>query len=280
MISWISRLIKGVIIALGFILPGVSGGVLASILGLYERIISFLAHIRQDFVKNVLFFIPVGIGGILGIALFSAPLEYLLEHYQVPVLWAFSGAIIGTLPSLLTEATAKSKRDTTDILTLVATFVVSGLLLFFLNDLVGEIPANFGTFILAGVLIALGVLVPGLSPSNLLLIMGLYTPMLTGFKNLDLLGVFLPIAIGGAVTMLSFSKAMDYALTKFHSRVYHFIIGLVLSSTLLIVIPNPRSAESISYAGLSIGGIFTTLLLFGLGIALGLWMSKLEEKYK
>lgn len=280
MISWISRLIKGIIIALGFILPGVSGGVLASILGLYERIISFLAHIRQDFVKNVLFFIPVGIGGILGIALFSAPLEYLLEHYQVPVLWAFSGAIIGTLPSLLTEATAKSKRDTTDILTLVATFVVSGLLLFFLNDLVGEIPANFGTFILAGVLIALGVLVPGLSPSNLLLIMGLYTPMLTGFKNLDLLGVFLPIAIGGAVTMLSFSKAMDYALTKFHSRVYHFIIGLVLSSTLLIVIPNPRSAESISYAGLSIGGIFTTLLLFGLGIALGLWMSKLEEKYK
>lgn len=280
MISWISRLIKGIIIALGFILPGVSGGVLASILGLYERIISFLAHIRQDFVKNVLFFIPVGIGGILGIALFSAPLAYLLEHYQVPVLWAFSGAIIGTLPSLLTEATAKSKRDTTDILTLVATFVVSGLLLFFLNDLVGEIPANFGTFILAGVLIALGVLVPGLSPSNLLLIMGLYTPMLTGFKNLDLLGVFLPIAIGGAVTMLSFSKAMDYALTKFHSRVYHFIIGLVLSSTLLIVIPNPRSAESISYAGLSIGGIFTTLLLFGLGIALGLWMSKLEEKYK
>lgn len=280
MISWISRLIKGVIIALGFILPGVSGGVLASILGLYERIISFLAHIRQDFVKNVLFFIPVGIGGILGIALFSAPLEYLLEHYQVPVLWAFSGSIMGTLPSLLTEATAKSKRDTTDILTLVATFVVSGLLLFFLNDLVGEIPANFGTFILAGVLIALGVLVPGLSPSNLLLIMGLYTPMLTGFKNLDLLGVFLPIAIGGAVTMLSFSKAMDYALTKFHSRVYHFIIGLVLSSTLLIVIPNPRSAESISYAGLSIGGIFTTLLLFGLGIALGLWMSKLEEKYK
>lgn len=280
MISWISRLIKGIIIALGFILPGVSGGVLASILGLYERIISFLAHIRQDFVKNVLFFIPVGIGGILGIALFSAPLEYLLEHYQVPVLWAFSGAIIGTLPSLLIEATAKSKRDTTDILTLVATFVVSGLLLFFLNDLVGEIPANFGTFILAGVLIALGVLVPGLSPSNLLLIMGLYTPMLTGFKNLDLLGVFLPIAIGGAVTMLSFSKAMDYALTKFHSRVYHFIIGLVLSSTLLIVIPNPRSAESISYAGLGIGGIFTTLLLFGLGIALGLWMSKLEEKYK
>lgn len=280
MISWFTRLFKGVIIALGFILPGVSGGVLASILGLYERIISFLAHISKDFVKNVLFFIPVGIGGILGIALFSAPLEYLLQHYQVPVLWAFTGAIVGTLPSLLAESTQKSKRDKVDLAFLSLTFVLSGLLLYFLNDLVGTIPANFASFVLAGALIALGVLVPGLSPSNLLLIMGLYTPMLTGFKNLDLVGVFLPIAIGGALTMLLFSKVMDYALSHYHSRVYHLIIGLVLSSTLLIILPNPRNAESISYAGTGIGTWIATLIFFVLGILLGAWMSKLEEKYK
>ncbi len=280
MISWFTRLFKGVIIALGFILPGVSGGVLASILGLYERIISFLAHMSKDFVKNVLFFIPVGIGGILGIALFSAPLEYLLQHYQVPVLWAFTGAIVGTLPSLLAESTQKSKRDKVDLAFLSLTFVLSGLLLYFLNDLVGTIPANFASFVLAGALIALGVLVPGLSPSNLLLIMGLYTPMLTGFKNLDLVGVFLPIAIGGALTMLLFSKVMDYALSHYHSRVYHLIIGLVLSSTLLIILPNPRNAESISYAGTGIGTWIATLIFFVLGILLGAWMSKLEEKYK
>ncbi|MEY8700390.1 DUF368 domain-containing protein [Streptococcus ferus] len=280
MISWFTRLFKGVIIALGFILPGVSGGVLASILGLYERIISFLAHMSKDFVKNVLFFIPVGIGGILGIALFSAPLEYLLQHYQVPVLWAFTGAIVGTLPSLLAESTQKSKRDKVDLAFLSLTFVLSGLLLYFLNDLVGTIPANFASFVLAGALIALGVLVPGLSPSNLLLIMGLYTPMLTGFKNLDLVGVFLPIAIGGALTMLLFSKVMDYALSHYHSRVYHLIIGLVLSSTLLIILPNPRNAESISYAGTGVGTWIATLIFFVLGILLGAWMSKLEEKYK
>ncbi|EMB74812.1 DUF368 domain-containing protein [Streptococcus mutans] len=280
MISWLTRLIKGVIIALGFILPGVSGGVLASILGLYERIISFLAHLSKDFVKNVLFFIPVGIGGILGIALFSAPLEYLLEHYQVPVLWAFTGTIVGTLPSLFSESTQKSRRDNKDWIWLLGTFIISGLLLFFLNDLIGTIPANFVSFILAGALIALGVLVPGLSPSNLLLIMGLYAPMLTGFKNLDLVGVFLPIAIGGATTMLLFSKAMDYALNHYHSRVYHFILGLVISSTLLIIIPNPRNTESISYAGSSFTTFLMAALLFIAGIALGAWMSKLEEKYK
>ncbi|MCB5045251.1 DUF368 domain-containing protein [Streptococcus mutans] len=280
MISWLTRLIKGVIIALGFILPGVSGGVLASILGLYERIISFLAHLSKDFVKNVLFFIPVGIGGILGIALFSAPLEYLLEHYQVPVLWAFTGTIVGTLPSLFSESTQKSRRDSKDWIWLLGTFIISGLLLFFLNDLIGTIPANFVSFILAGALIALGVLVPGLSPSNLLLIMGLYAPMLTGFKNLDLVGVFLPIAIGGATTMLLFSKAMDYALNHYHSRVYHFILGLVISSTLLIIIPNPRYTESISYAGSSFTTFLMAALLFIAGITLGAWMSKLEEKYK
>ncbi|MGT2894832.1 DUF368 domain-containing protein [Streptococcus entericus] len=280
MISWISRLIKGIIIALGFILPGVSGGVLASILGLYERLIGFLANIRKDFVQNVLFFLPVGIGGILGIALFSAPLEYLLEHYQVPVLWAFTGTIVGTFPTLWAESTQNRQRDLADWLWLVVTFVVSGLLLFFLSDLVGTIPANFLGFVLAGSLIALGILVPGLSPSNLLLIMGLYTPMLTGFKKLDLLGVFLPIAIGGALAMVLFSKAMDYALKTYHSRVYHFIMGLVLASTLLIVLPNPRSAESISYAGLGFGTIASAALLFLAGIALGAWMTKLEETYK
>ena len=83
MISWLIRILKGIIIALGFILPGVSGGVLAAILGIYERMIYFLAHIRENFRDNVLYFLPVGIGTVLGIALFSLPVEYLLEHYKI-----------------------------------------------------------------------------------------------------------------------------------------------------------------------------------------------------
>ena len=168
----------------------------------------------------------------------------------------------------------------TDKIWLVGTFVLSGLLLYFLNDLVGTIPANFVGFVLAGALIALGILVPGLSPSNLLLILGLYTPMLDGFKSLDLVGTFLPIAIGGLLAMLAFSKAMDFALEHYHSRVYHFIIGIVLSSTLLILLPNPSSKEAISYAGSNILTWTVALILFVLGVWLGLWMSKLEEKYK
>lgn len=280
MISWIARMLKGMIIALGFILPGVSGGVLAAILGIYERMIRFLAHIKENFVENVLYFTPVAIGMVLGIAAFSYPVNLLLDNYKVIVLWGFAGAIIGTIPSLIKESVKESDRDRADTVTFWLSFILSGVFLYSLNGMVGTLPANFLSFVLAGALIALGILIPGLSPSNLLLILGLYTPMLTGFKRLDLFGTFLPIGIGGALALILFSKAMDYILKHYHSRVYHFIIGIVLSSTLLIVLPQTGNSESISYAGVSIFTLVLAAFFFGLGIWLGIWMSQLEEKYK
>ena len=280
MLSWLARIIKGIVIALGFILPGISGGVLAAILGIYERMIGFLAHPFKDFKENVLYFIPVAIGMLLGIGLFSYPIEYLLENYQVFVLWSFAGAIIGTIPSLLKESTRESDRDKSDLAWCWITFIISGLGLYALNFVVGILSASFLNFVLAGALLALGVLVPGLSPSNLLLILGLYAPMLTGFKTFDLLGTFFPIGIGAGATLIIFSKLMDYALNNYHSRVYHFIIGIVLSSTLLILIPNAGNAESIQYTGLSLVGYVIIAFFFALGIWLGIWMSQLEDKYK
>ena len=280
MLSWISKIIKGIIIALGFILPGISGGVLAAILGIYERMIRFLAHPFKQLKEDILYFLPVSIGMLLGIGLFSYPIEYLLEQYQVYVLWSFAGAIIGTVPSLVKEANRESERDKVDLIWFWATFIISGISLYSLNFVVGSLSATFLNFILAGALLALGILVPGLSPSNLLLILGLYSPMLTGFKTFDLFGTFLPIGIGAVLTFVAFSKFMDYALRVYHSRVYHFIIGIVLSSTLLILIPNAGSSESISYAGLSIVSYVIIAFFFALGIWLGIWMSQLEYKYK
>ena len=280
MLSWLARIVKGIVIALGFILPGISGGVLAAILGIYERMIGFLAHPFKDFKENVLYFIPVAIGMLLGIGLFSYPIEYLLENYQVFVLWSFAGAIIATIPSLLKESTRESDRDKIDLAWFWTTFIISGIGLYALNFVVGILAPSFFNFILAGSLLALGVLVPGLSPSNLLLILGLYAPMLTGFKTFDLFGTFLPIGIGAGATLIIFSKLMDYALNNYHSRVYHFIIGIVLSSTILILIPNAGNTESIQYIGLSLVNYVLISFFFALGIWMGIWMSKLEDKYK
>ena len=278
--SWLIRLIKGVVIALGFILPGVSGGVLAAILGIYERMLSFLAHIRRNFKADFFYFLPVGIGGILGIGLLSRPLEFLLAHYQVIVLWGFAGAIVGSLPALWQEAESQSQRDKIDWSWLIGTFVASLVILYSMPYIFGTLPANFVTFILAGALIALGVLIPGLSPSNLLLILGLYPPMLVGFKNFDLLNVFIPIAIGGILAVLLFAKSMEHLLEHHHSRVFHFILGIVSASTVLLLVPNSKSAESISYAGSNLLTLVLAAIFTALGLWLGLWMSKLEERYK
>lgn len=273
--SILSRFLKGVVIALGFILPGVSGGVLAAILGIYERMLRFMAHLTKNFKENFLFFLPVGIGGIVGIGLLSKPLEWLLQNYQIIVLWGFAGAIIGTLPALAKESTLKSKRTTGDLILFFGSMVIGFLFLYFMGDILGTIPANFIGFVIAGGLIALGVLVPGLSPSNLLLVLGLYDPMLKGFKSFDIMGVFLPIAIGGLAVMLLFSKLMEWLLTHYHSKVYHFILGIVIASTGLIVIPPVANYSGFTWVTAVIG-----IILFVLGAWLGLWMSKLEEKYK
>ncbi|WP_278553298.1 DUF368 domain-containing protein [Companilactobacillus farciminis] len=277
--NFLIRFFKGVIIALGFILPGVSGGVLAAIMGIYERLLSFMAHVRQNFKRDFLYFLPIGLGGIVGIGVLSKPLEYLLAHYQMIVLWGFAGTIIGTLPTLIKESTSRTNRDKIDIVWFFSMFIGGGLFLFFMSEIFGTIPANFFGFIIAGALIALGVLVPGLSPSNLLIILGLYTPMLQGFKNFDPL-VFIPIAIGGIISILTFSKAMESLIKHHHSRVYHFILGIVLASTVLILIPSPYSTESISYVGVSGMDWILSIAFFILGCLLALWMSNLEEKYK
>ena len=98
--DWFIRLVKGVIIGIGFILPGLSGGVLAVILGIYDRILAFLANLRKNFIKNVLFFIPVGIGLGIGIFLFSIVVEKAFGKYAAQFVCLFVGFVIGTFPSL------------------------------------------------------------------------------------------------------------------------------------------------------------------------------------
>ena len=107
-------------------------------------------------------------------AYFPTRLNTCLKITQVFVLWSFAGAIIGTVPSLLKESTRESDRDKIDLAWFWTTFIISGLGLYALNFVVGTLSASFLNFVLAGALLALGVLVPGLSPSNLLLILGLY----------------------------------------------------------------------------------------------------------
>jgi putative membrane protein len=100
-LDWFIRLVKGVLIGIGFIVPGLSGGVLAVILGIYEPLIRFLGNLKEKFIRNLLFFIPVGIGGIIGVVAFSAVVDYAFTNFAAPFIWLFIGFIAGTFPSFI-----------------------------------------------------------------------------------------------------------------------------------------------------------------------------------
>ncbi|MGX6962127.1 DUF368 domain-containing protein [Vagococcus xieshaowenii] len=268
--DWLLRFIKGMFIGSGFILPGVSGGALAAIFGIYERIISFLAHITRNFKQNVLYFIPIGLGGIFGVFLLSFGVSFLLGNYETIILWFFVGCIIGTTPALWKEA-GKEGRNNNDLMILVITFILGALFLFFGQGLFGTVDQNFFTWMIAGALIGLGMIVPGLSPSNFLVYMGMYKAMSDGIKTMNL-GILIPIAIGGLVCVLGLSKIMDAIFQRHFSKLFHFILGIVFASTIMIIPTN--------YAGFGTIQYLLCFIMCLLGAWLGKWMSDLEEKYK
>ncbi|GMA47465.1 hypothetical protein GCM10025854_17150 [Tetragenococcus muriaticus] len=147
--DWLFRFIKGMFIGSGFILPGVSGGALAAIFGIYERIISFLAHITKNFKENVLFFLPVGLGALTALFLLSFVVSFLLGSYASIILWFFVGCIVGTVPALWKEA-GKKGRSQRELFILITSFVGAFLFLWQGAGLFTEISQNIWTWMIAG----------------------------------------------------------------------------------------------------------------------------------
>lgn len=269
MIDWLLRVVKGMFIGSGFILPGISGGALAAVFGIYERIIAFLAHPFKNFKKDIKFFLPVAIGGILGLYILSFAVSFLLGSYQTIILWFFVGAILGTAPSLWRQA-GKQGRQKRDYIIMLITFILALLFLIYGKHLFStSIPQNTWTWMLAGGLIALGVIVPGLSPSNFLLYMGMYKAMSDNIKDLNF-SVLIPIAIGGLIVLISLSKLFDHIFKVAYPQLFHFILGVVAASTIMII--------PTDYAGMSILGYVMCFVLLVAGAAVGYFMARLEDK--
>lgn len=269
--SWWLRFVKGMFVGSGFIVPGVSGGALSAIFGIYQPLINFLANITENFMKNIKFFLPVGIGAVVSIFLLSFGVTFALDNYATIVLWFFVGTIVGMIPSLWAD-TGKEGRGQTEWIILITSFIF-GLLILSLGSTQfgGGVDGNFWTFLLCGVLISLGLLIPGLSPSNFIVYLGLYGDMTRGISNLDF-GVIIPIILGAIVTIFSLAKLIEYIFDNYYSKFYHFIFGVVLASTIMII--------PTDYAGFGwIQYLWCAIMLIG-GVALGAWMTRLESKYK
>lgn len=280
-IDWFIRLIKGIIVGIGFILPGLSGGVLAVILGIYDRLIRFLSDLKKHFIENVLYFIPVIIGAAIGIVLFSILVEKAFGVYAAEFICLFIGFVAGTFPSLYKTA-GKEGRSWRDMLIFLLSTAFIFLLMIYGGQQFTEVSPNLLIWAASGALIGLGVIVPGMSPSNFLIYFGLYDKMATGIKDFDF-AVIIPLLIGFILCVLAFAKLAAYLFKRYYSEMYHFILGMVIGSSLAIfptVVFPAFAPEQLAATRLSFGmAFFLCVVFFAIGTLISFLFSKVEEKY-
>ncbi len=279
--DWFVRLVKGIIIGIGFILPGLSGGVLAVIFGIYDRLIRFLANLKDNFLKNVFYFIPVGVGAAIGIVLFSVVVEKAFGQYAAQFVCLFVGFVAGTLPSLYKTA-GKQGRKSSDFVVLIVSALIVFVLMLFGGRQLTEVTPNIPVWLASGLLMGLGLIVPGMSPSNFLIYLGLYDKMAIGIKDFDFT-VIIPLIIGFVLCIILFSKLAAWLFRRYYSGMYHFILGMVIGSSSAIfptIVFPAFGTENLIAADLTFGGaLLFCFVLFAIGTAASYLFGKVEEKY-
>lgn len=266
----IMRLIHGAIIGLGAVLPGISGGVLCVVFGVYKPIMELLSHPFKAIKKYAKLLIPIVIGIGIGFLAISKLLGFLLTKYPDPSVCLFVGLIAGMMPSLFREAGEKG-RSKGSFISMAICFAVVLALLLGLNAVHVTIVPNFWWYLFCGFCIALSVIAPGMSFSTLLMPLGLYTPLVDGIGNLDF-KVILPAGIGALLTVILLAKAVDSLMNKHYSVVFHGIIGIVVAAT-VVIIPFQSFAAGVKEAVINV-------ICIAAGVAIALILDKFNSKVK
>ena len=227
------RVLQGMLIGVGAVLPGISGGVLCVVFGIYKPIMELLSSPIKKCKTHVPRLLPVIVGAVLGFLGVAKVLAFFLERYPDQSVCLFVGLIAGMLPSLFREA-GEQGRTRGSWISLVAVFAVVLALLLSLNVLSVTIAPSFGWYLFCGFCMALSIIAPGMSFSTLLMPLGLYTPLVDGIGNLDF-GVLVPAGIGALVTIVCLAKAINALFTHFYSCAFHAIVGIVIAATLVII---------------------------------------------
>lgn len=263
------RFIQGMLIGLGAVLPGISGGVLCVIFGIYQPVMELLSSPFKNFKTHIPKLIPVLLGAAVGFLGVAKLLGFLLNKYPGPSVCVFVGLIAGMLPSLFREAGEKG-RSRTSYISMTAAFVIVLALLLGLNSLSVKIEPNFGWYLFCGFCLALSVIAPGMSFSTLLMPLGLYTPFVSGLGSLDF-GVIIPGVIGAVVTVVCLARAVNYLFKRWYSTAFHAIIGVVVAAT-IVIIPFGSFAESTA-------SCVTNLVCLAFGVAAALLLSRFNAKH-
>ncbi len=255
--AFLSDILRGALIGIAFIIPGFSGGSVAAVLGIYERLVGAISDLPSHPARSARTLLPIAFGGLLGAAALILPIRRAMEVFPLPTVSLFVGLALGGLPVLKSSAGKPNGRRF--LLFLLAAAAAVSLLFLpaaeqpdgFLYDL------DFGGYILlflVGFAAACALVVPGISGSMILLIFGYYTPLVDLLTEFFLFGRALAISIcvilvallGMIFGALVISSAMKWLLRHCPHGTYFAILGFILGSVAAVYAPILRSGQPIS----------------------------------
>lgn len=234
--NFLVNCIKGIVIGAGAILPGISSGVLCVILGIYEKLLDSVLNFFKDIKNNFKYLAPIVIGAFLGILIFSNFLNYLLIEFPIQTKSIFIGLILGCIPSLVKQCNSKSTIKKNYILYAIATFII-GIVIVMLEkniNFVATSDFSFGYLFLSGFVMSVGIVVPGVSNTIILMLMGVYSTYLSAVSTM-FLPVLIPMGLGVIVGSFIFMKIIKILLDKCYAQTFYSIIGFSLGSVLVLL---------------------------------------------
>lgn len=230
----LKNFICGAAIGGGAILPGVSGGVLCVVFGVYRSIMELFSHPIRALKKNWRMFLFVGVGWLFGFWIFAKVIEFLFAKSEVMATWLFIGLIIGTIPSVYKEAGKQGRSKGSFVSAFVAFVALTSLLTYVQYGEFVQVTPGFGWYVFSGALWGISIVVPGMTSSSILMSLGLYENLNSGIADFNM-GVILPWILGMAVTALLLARLVNYFFEKYYSYAFHAVVGIVLASTVVII---------------------------------------------
>lgn len=228
------RILQGIVIGAGAILPGISGGVLAVVFGIYRPMMEVLTHPKSALRRHWRMLLPVGIGWVLGFLGGGGVILALFNQSETVATCLFIGLILGTLPDLWREAGLQGRGRASYAAMCASFLALFALLLGVQYGSFVEMQANFAGFLFCGALWGLSFIIPGMTSSSILMAVGLLTPMVEGITTFDM-QVLLPWGIGMLGIVALFARLVSNLFDRHYSIAYHAVLGIVLASTVIIV---------------------------------------------
>ena len=240
--KFLPTVLKGFTIGSSMLVPGVSGGTMAIMLNIYSDLIEAISSFRSNWKQTLKFLTIFCLGAGVGMLLLARPLLYLVESFPMPMMYFFIGAVAGSIPLIYHQ----SGVTTLSIKTVVYPCIGLGIVVlmgFLPQDLIPQ-NANSGwleflILLLAGFIIAIALILPGISVSHMLLMLGIYARTMEALSNLQIL-YLIPLGIGLLLGILTATKLIDKLMARFPQGTYLVILGFIIGSVLQVFpgIPN------------------------------------------